>query len=308
MRVASGGHPPILIRRAEEKTEMIFHTGPALGMREDAHFSETRTELRKGDRMLLYTDGLLDGAEQGETLTSDQLTAALSNHELSGQPLLHSLLDLSGSRRGASAQEDDITMLLLAGTEAPSTLDNGTPTPVREFATSAPAAPTVQSEVLIGSTETCTSICIRGRGIWSYCPAFHDVCFAELKAQHPLTIDFSACKYLDSTFLGTIQEVVAEATGDKVVIRIQGVGPEVKHLFEELGMDGVIAQFTSDPAPMPPRMLPLEAAGNGDERYRMRILQAHEALAGLSDRNRAEFCRLIEGIRGELERARAGTE
>ena len=193
--------------------EMIFHGGPALGMREEVSFSQRHLSLAEGDRLLLYTDGLLDGAGQQEPLTRDRLVEAMSNHELAGPRLPHMLLDMSSYRASGGKQEDDITMLLLSMGEAASTLDNGEPATTM---TAQPPSAQSESEVLIGSTDEYTGICIRGRGVWSSCPRFHDVCLAELRAHHPLTLDFSGCKYLDSTFLGTIQEVIDEAAEESV--------------------------------------------------------------------------------------------
>ncbi len=301
LTIASAGHTPLLLHRAEGKMEMIFPSGPALGMRDQANFAQSRTVLNEGDRLLLYTDGLLDSGGPKTLLTRDKLIETLGDKNLAAQRLLRALLDMSIYREGHGKQEDDITMLLLTVGQQTSTLDNGEPAAARASAPPATPEP-ADSEVLIGSTDVYTGVCIRGRGIWSTCPSFHDVCLAELKAHHPLTLDFSGCEYLDSTFLGTIQEVVDEATDEHVDVRIQGTKPEVKCLFEQLGMEGVVAHFTPDMTPMPTKMQPLEAVGNGDQEFRQRILHAHETLASLSERNRQEFGKLIDGLRNELDK------
>lgn len=87
----------------------------------------------------------------------------------------------------------------------------------------------------------------------------------------------------------------------EAVIRLQGVGAEVRHLFEEVGMDRVIARFAADTLPIPSQMVPLWTGVQDQERERTRVLRDHDVLAALNDRNRADFHRLIEGIRTELE-------
>jgi CheY-like chemotaxis protein len=66
LQVASGGHPPLLLRRASGKIETIVKTGPALGLEEDAAFTVWSTNLNSGDRLLLYTDGITDPGASGK--------------------------------------------------------------------------------------------------------------------------------------------------------------------------------------------------------------------------------------------------
>ena len=59
--LASGGHPPALLLRAEGTAEYL-HTpgGQLVGILPDAHFVTTTTRLGPGDTLLLYTDGLTE--------------------------------------------------------------------------------------------------------------------------------------------------------------------------------------------------------------------------------------------------------
>ncbi|HSH39151.1 MAG TPA: SpoIIE family protein phosphatase [Chthoniobacterales bacterium] len=61
--VVGAGHPPLLIARADGKTEAIRSSSPPLGLLDGSQFTETTAELRPGDAFLLYTDGLY-GAEE----------------------------------------------------------------------------------------------------------------------------------------------------------------------------------------------------------------------------------------------------
>ena len=63
--VASGGHPPLLLRRATGAKEIIDRTGPALGLEDDARYTTVATRLYPGDRLLLYTDGITDPERPG---------------------------------------------------------------------------------------------------------------------------------------------------------------------------------------------------------------------------------------------------
>ena len=70
VEVASGGHPPALILRADGTVGFVdTEGGQAVGMFADAHFTSTHARLFPGDTLLLYTDGLTeartgDGAER----------------------------------------------------------------------------------------------------------------------------------------------------------------------------------------------------------------------------------------------------
>lgn len=303
LTLASAGHPPSLLHRKGGSVEVLLNNGPALGTSAAAQFTQTTLQMNRGDRLLLYTDGLFEVGPAGEPLTRDDIAAALEgSHQLAGEAVLKQLYRAAADRRGQAAQEDDITMLMLTAENQPSTLDNGVQTaaPVSESCYTASSP----SNVLLGHSNGHTSIRIEGRGVWTYCPAFHKVCFGELHAQRTLNLDLSQCDYLDSTFLGTIQEVVDEAERYHVPVLVHAVRPAVRQLFYELGMSRVISHFTSEATPQTPAYAPLEAPSDDNE-YRRHILQAHEALAALNERNRKEFLRLIEGLRTEMERGAA---
>jgi PAS domain S-box-containing protein len=60
IRLACGGHPPPLVRRATGEVETIPAHGPLLGVFAEPEFPETTVDLRPGDALLLYTDGLIE--------------------------------------------------------------------------------------------------------------------------------------------------------------------------------------------------------------------------------------------------------
>jgi serine phosphatase RsbU (regulator of sigma subunit) len=60
LRLAVGGHPPPLIRRADGATEMLEDHGPVLGILPAPRFSLIEVEMGPDDTLLLYTDGLIE--------------------------------------------------------------------------------------------------------------------------------------------------------------------------------------------------------------------------------------------------------
>jgi len=297
--VASAGHPPLMLQRANGDVEMIYHTGPALGLSHDATFTEVHTQLDPGDRLLLYTDGLGEPIAESRGLDDSEIAEMLSRADLRNQGLLHRLMEVAADRRGGAPAPDDITLLLLEADDGPSALDNGVPAAIEPAAT----APLVsRADVRIGSADGHTSVSIEGNGDWAFCTAFHDACLEHLDQQHDLTIDLSCCRHLDSTFLGTIHEIADCAGHRGIRLRIQGILPEVRKLFEQIGANRVIECLTEQMQPLPSHMAPLAAPAD-QQRDRQRVLMAHKALASLNERNREEFLQLVEALQAEADRA-----
>ena len=65
LRVATGGHPLPLCRRADGRIETLGYPGSFLGMAETAQISEFATLLRPGDMVVLYTDGVSEARQGG---------------------------------------------------------------------------------------------------------------------------------------------------------------------------------------------------------------------------------------------------
>ena len=60
---ANCGHNPPLVLRAGGQTGELPAGGPALGLLPDVAFGAGRTELAPGDRLVLYTDGVVEVAD-----------------------------------------------------------------------------------------------------------------------------------------------------------------------------------------------------------------------------------------------------
>lgn len=64
--VNAGHMPPILVRR-DGQVEFLEEGGPPLGLFDDARYLEGFTQLRSGDLLALYSDGLSDAMDPTET-------------------------------------------------------------------------------------------------------------------------------------------------------------------------------------------------------------------------------------------------
>ena len=123
-----------------------------------------------------------------------------------------------------------------------------------------------------------------------------------LAVGHSLVLDLSRCTYLDSTFLGTIHELVERERPGGPSVRIQGAPADVRHLFDELAMNDVLAHVATETMPPPAglELTPLTGPRGAPSQSKERILSAHEALLGLSDKNREQFQGVVDALRTEL--------
>ncbi|MBW3629560.1 MAG: SpoIIE family protein phosphatase [Gemmatimonadetes bacterium] len=291
VRLASAGHPPVLHVRPGGETRLIRRTGPALGLTPDAEFEEEHFQLSVDDRLLLYTDGLL---QSGAAPESERLHELLSLNPADADKVLGELLAAARETRpagGADASDtDDVTLLLLDVRVGPSRFDNGTARANRE----APGGTTSRSEIVFyGETEEASYLALRGRATWVHGDAFYETACGLLETGRILVLDLSGCDYLDSTFLGTVHELAGHPE-----VRMQGVTPEVRAMFEELSMGRVLEAIREDGARLP-EMHPLAVARADAKAGKLRVLRAHEALSAISGRNREKFQAVVESLRGD---------
>jgi PAS domain S-box-containing protein len=60
LRYVCAGHPPALVVSAGGAIEELSPSSPILGALEDVTFAESRTVLKAGDRLVIYSDGIAD--------------------------------------------------------------------------------------------------------------------------------------------------------------------------------------------------------------------------------------------------------
>jgi len=110
----SGGLPPgYVIRAGERSIEPIASAHLPLGILGPEKFrSQTQTfELKPADRLLLYTDGLLESRDaSGRVFTEEQLEASLL--ETSSLDNIFEAIQLAAyAQIGAKARDDDVTLI-----------------------------------------------------------------------------------------------------------------------------------------------------------------------------------------------------
>jgi phosphoserine phosphatase RsbU/P len=118
LRYANGGHNPPYLRRGDGRVEALDGRGGlVLGVMPEAEYPDHTLQLRPGDRLVLYTDGLTEAFNSvNEPYGSERLIAQLqADGELTPAPLLiERICESVRTFCGAVAQSDDITLTVLA--------------------------------------------------------------------------------------------------------------------------------------------------------------------------------------------------
>ena len=117
VRLASGGHPPALVRRgsgAGARVEALVAPGTLLGVYADIELTEITVRLDRGDMMVLYTDGVteargVDGFYGAERLAQLLRTSTAGSADALADELLTDVVTFQDGRL-----RDDVAILVLA--------------------------------------------------------------------------------------------------------------------------------------------------------------------------------------------------
>ncbi|MDD4080141.1 MAG: SpoIIE family protein phosphatase [Eubacteriales bacterium] len=124
--VNAGHNPPLLARTGEEYAFLRCSAGLVLGAMEDSQYHMCRVRLVAGDKLLLYTDGVIEAENaQGAFLTSGGFKTLIDHTPLRDMPahkqpekVMQALRQFAGGRE----QADDITLMALDILKSPAAL------------------------------------------------------------------------------------------------------------------------------------------------------------------------------------------
>jgi serine phosphatase RsbU (regulator of sigma subunit) len=129
LRFASAGHPAPLLVRGEEVTA-LGQPGTIAGAFDDGgEWPVTELELRRGDVLVLYTDGVLDAVGPDDRFGDDRLREALTHITGAVDERVARLTERLESFRDGE-RRDDLTVLMLEYRGAPEL--SGPPPPAAE--------------------------------------------------------------------------------------------------------------------------------------------------------------------------------
>ena len=115
LRFSSAGHTAPSLARGHGVTSLAQESGPALGLAPDQVFPVNSVQLRAGDRLAMFTDGIDEAFNlQDEMFGIDRFNQALlASRALPITEAGDSLFDILGAFAGERPQSDDICLLLL---------------------------------------------------------------------------------------------------------------------------------------------------------------------------------------------------
>ena len=117
MRYAGAGHPPLLVwRMSTRSVDQFEENGMVLGLFPDAAYLDIEVRMESGDRVVLYTDGILEASNLSEEMYGgDRFKRFLEISSSRGagefSDALLDELSLWSSQPGGQGQQDDITLL-----------------------------------------------------------------------------------------------------------------------------------------------------------------------------------------------------
>jgi sigma-B regulation protein RsbU (phosphoserine phosphatase) len=113
-RYVSAGHPPPLLLNACGEAKIVEGTSPAIGLIENPVFGDHCIELKRGDRLVVYSDGLIEAvnAQDDDFDTSGLMDAfSTTRHECLDDSLSHVVATVENWAEGHP--QDDVSMFAL---------------------------------------------------------------------------------------------------------------------------------------------------------------------------------------------------
>ena len=111
----SAGHPPAFLLRADGEMEALSDGGPLVGVVASAAYTQGRVQMRPGDVLVAYSDGILDSVNaSGEDFGALRLKQQLRHAEKSSaDTVLFSLLGAVQDFAGGCPLEDDMSLMVV---------------------------------------------------------------------------------------------------------------------------------------------------------------------------------------------------
>jgi PAS domain S-box-containing protein len=116
LRYSSAGHPDVLLRRASGEVERLPSRSAPLGVFADAEWKVSETDLGVDDRLVLYTDGVIEARRNGDFFGDQRLENLIREAQVPVEQLPGRVLDEVLAFSGG-ALKDDLAVLVLSLSE-----------------------------------------------------------------------------------------------------------------------------------------------------------------------------------------------
>lgn len=173
-----------------------------------------------------------------------------------------------------------------------------------------PRTVTADNLILVGIFDGFSWIRSEGKGSFMNSPAVKSFGDARIAAGETcVVVDLGGCPGMDSTFMGTLAGMASRISAlEGGVLQIADPGERNRRSLEDLGLDflleidppesawrGRLEELRCELAP------PQEAGGPGSLQRAHHVLEAHQTLSGLNDKNAEGFKGVVTMLSKEVE-------
>jgi sigma-B regulation protein RsbU (phosphoserine phosphatase) len=118
--VNAGHNPPVLFRGHNSTVEKLMPTGIVLGALENQEYKSRSVPIENGDVLVMYTDGVTEAINCREELFGEKRLIEIihNNAHFPAQVILEQILSGVKEFAGDMTQFDDITLLVIKGSDA----------------------------------------------------------------------------------------------------------------------------------------------------------------------------------------------
>ncbi len=111
---SNAGHPPPVLLHADGTVRPLDRGGPVLGMLADVDHEEAAAPLRPGDRLVLYTDSVIEASGKAGELGEERLLAGLRGlRGLSAPEAARAVLEMAVRFADGGPLQDDATVVVV---------------------------------------------------------------------------------------------------------------------------------------------------------------------------------------------------
>jgi serine phosphatase RsbU (regulator of sigma subunit) len=116
VEIASAGHPPPLVVRADGTVETLTVRGLVAGMVPDVEYESQTIHLRPDDTLLLYTDGVTEAGDHSVRLGTMRLIELAGRYAAAGIESMVTAIEQDAVERAGAVQRDDLAVLAVRAT------------------------------------------------------------------------------------------------------------------------------------------------------------------------------------------------
>jgi serine phosphatase RsbU (regulator of sigma subunit) len=115
LTMVQAGHPSPLLVRPDESVEVLGDGGFPVGMVQVASYETLETDFGPGDRLIVYSDGLVEAENaEGEQFSEARLRGFVQEQARNATPIILEGLDGAlRNWRGSETLTDDLSVLML---------------------------------------------------------------------------------------------------------------------------------------------------------------------------------------------------